>query len=205
MKNIILASFFAFSLLVSFTATAQLSKEEEKDWKKRLKALEPYQYKSLFEERETLQGDLTNAKKALSESDAQLDEKDNKISRIEGQLQAARSELTAANEKLREAAAKTGGSSGESGIYNEPGVVFRVQIGAFLNKEDLVKFAAGNKNFNAETDNSVQKFTLGVFKDYWQADTFKKYLRSMGVKDAWIVCFKDGQRVPLKDVLSGII
>jgi hypothetical protein len=80
-----------------------------------------------------------------------------------------------------------------------------VQIGAFLNKEDLVKFAGNNKNFNAETDNSVQKFTLGVFKDYWQADTFKKYLRQMGVKDAWIVCFKDGQRVPLKDVLSGII
>jgi hypothetical protein len=205
MKNIIVALFFAFTLLVSFTATAQLSKEEEKDWKKRLKALEPYQYKSLFEERETLQNDLSNAKKALSDTDAQLDEKDNKISRLEGQLQGARSELTAANEKIREAASRGGASGGESGIYNEPGVVFRVQIGAFLNKEDLVKFAGNNKNFNAETDNSVQKFTLGVFKDYWQADTFKKYLRQMGVKDAWIVCFKDGQRVPLKDVLSGII
>ncbi len=205
MKNILVASLFAFSLLVSFSASAQLSKEEEKDWKKRLKALEPFQYKSLFEERETLQNDLTNAKKALSESDAQLDEKDNKISRLEAQLQGARSELTDANEKLREAATRSAASGGESGIYNEPGVVFRVQIGAFLNKEDLVKFAGNNKNFNAETDNSVQKFTLGVFKDYWQADTFKKYLRQMGVKDAWIVCFKDGQRVPLKDVLSGII
>ena len=38
-----------------------------------------------------------------------------------------------------------------------------------------------------------------------EADTFKKYLREMGVKDAWIVSFKDGQRVPIKDVLEGVI
>jgi hypothetical protein len=27
----------------------------------------------------------------------------------------------------------------------------------------------------------------------------------MGVKDAWIVPFKDGQRVEIKDVLEGVI
>jgi len=26
----------------------------------------------------------------------------------------------------------------------------------------------------------------------------------MGVKDAWIVSFKDGKRVPIKDVLEGV-
>ena len=38
-----------------------------------------------------------------------------------------------------------------------------------------------------------------------QADTFKKYLREMGVKGAWIVAYKDGKRVPIKDVLEGVI
>ena len=80
-----------------------------------------------------------------------------------------------------------------------------MQIGAFRNK-DLSKYFDKNKNFSGEsTDDGVQKFTLGQFVDYWEADTFKKYLREMGVKDAWIVSYKDGVRVPLKDVLEGVI
>ena len=51
----------------------------------------------------------------------------------------------------------------------------------------------------------VKKNYLGVFRDYWEADTFKKYLREMGVSEAWIVSFKDGQKVPIKDVLEGVI
>ena len=48
-------------------------------------------------------------------------------------------------------------------------------------------------------------FTIGVFRDYWEADKFKKYMREMGVKDAWIVPFKDGVRVEIKDVLEGVV
>ena len=48
------------------------------------------------------------------------------------------------------------------------------------------------------------RYTLGEFRDYWEADKFKKYLREMGVKDAWIVPYKDGKRVPIKDVLEGV-
>jgi hypothetical protein len=51
----------------------------------------------------------------------------------------------------------------------------------------------------------MQKVTLGNFRDYWEADKFKKYLRDMGVKDAWIVPFKDGQRVDIKEVLEGVV
>lgn len=186
----------------AFGAQAQMSKQEEKDWQKRIKALQPEQYKALLEDNKRYQTELAAAKKELSTYDDKLDESESRIAKLDGQLESARLELQSANEKLRKAS--SGAGDGE-GIYNEPGVVFRVQIGALLNKQDLAKYAAGNKNFNAETDNSVQKFTLGVFRDYWQADTFKKYLRKMGVKDAWIVAYKDGKRVPLKEVLSGII
>ena len=30
-------------------------------------------------------------------------------------------------------------------------------------------------------------------------------MREMGVKDAWIVPYKDGQRVEIKDVLEGVL
>ena len=48
----------------------------------------------------------------------------------------------------------------------------------------------------------TKKYTLGFFGDYWEAENFKKYLREMGVKDAWIVAYKNGSRVELKDVLE---
>lgn len=84
------------------------------------------------------------------------------------------------------------------------GVVFKVQIGAFK-KKDMSKFFDNNPMFSGQDEDGLQKITIGFFKDYWEADTFKKYLREMGVKDAWIVPFKDGKRVPIKDVLEGVI
>jgi len=80
-----------------------------------------------------------------------------------------------------------------------------VQIGAFKNK-DLAKYFENNKNFSGDVDaDGVKKYTLGYFNDYWEADNFKKYIREMGVKDAWIVAYKNGQRVNLRDVLEGLL
>jgi len=63
-----------------------------------------------------------------------------------------------------------------------------------------------NPNFGGEkSQDGVNAYTIGLFRDYWEADTFKKYMREMGVKDAWIVPFKDGQRVDIKDVLEGVV
>jgi cation transport regulator ChaC len=79
-----------------------------------------------------------------------------------------------------------------------------VQIGAYIGK-DLSQFVSSNDDMAQEVAGNVQKYTLGTFTDYWQADKFKKHLRRMGVKDAWIVPYKDGSRVPMKDVLEGVI
>jgi len=85
------------------------------------------------------------------------------------------------------------------------GIVFKVQIGAFKNK-DLSKYFENNPNFSGEVkEGDPQRVTIGIFRDYWEADTFKKYLREMGVKDAWIVPYKDSQRVEIKDVLEGVV
>ena len=88
---------------------------------------------------------------------------------------------------------------------NPDGVVFKVQIGAFRNK-DLTKYFENNKNFSGDVDaDGTKKYTLGYFGDYWEGDRFKKYLREMGVKDAWIVPYKAGKRLNIKDVLEGIV
>ena len=61
----------------------------------------------------------------------------------------------------------------------------------------------GHRRFHAEEDeDGVKKYTIAAFRDYWEADLFKKYLREMGVNDAWIVSYKDGVRVQIESVLS---
>ncbi len=193
-------------MIFSVSSFAQLSKAEKKEWKKKAKeyAKNPASLKQLVEDNEVLQGQvskLTNDAKGLQ---SRISDKDAKLSELQDDLAKLRSDLSTAKAAAREAtqSKSTPSSSGEKMI---DGVVFKVQIGAFRNK-DLSKYFENNENFGGESgDDGLQKITLGQFRDYWEADTFKKYLREMGVKDAWIVPYKDGTRVPIKDVLEGVV
>lgn len=200
MKKSIALILIAFFCVATFEATAQMSKKERKEWKKRIKKLEPEQYKQLLDENKSLKGQVTSLKTELSNVDDRLSEKDEQIITYQSQVGDLREELA----RLQKAAPSRSVTTQQtgSGINENEGVVFKVQIGAFK-KKDLKKYD-NSDNFSAEEENGLQKYSLGVFRDYWEADTFKKYLREMGVKDAWVVSYKDGQRVPIKDVLEGV-
>lgn len=193
------------ALLFAGTQTfAQLSKQEKKEWKKKAKEFKsnPEALKQLTEEKQAADGQvaaLTNQVKQLkgsmSNKDARIAELEDQLSQIRGQLTAARAEIA----QLKEAGPAI------NPMDFSKGVVFKVQIGAFKNK-DLQKYFDNNPNFGGEAaEKGEQKLTIGVFRDYWEADTFKKYMRDMGVKDAWIVPYRDGQRVEIKDVLEGVV
>jgi hypothetical protein len=127
-----------------------------------------------------------------------MSSKDSRIAELEGQLTQAQSQLSAARAELTQL------QENPSPMDFSKGVVFKVQIGAFRNK-DLSKYFENNPNFGGEKgEDGSQRYTIGVFRDYWEADTFKKYMREMGVKDAWIVPYRDGTRVEIKDVLEGV-
>ena len=93
----------------------------------------------------------------------------------------------------------------EAPAANKKGLLYKVQIGAFKNF-DLREYFNNTENFSGEIDaDGTMRYTLGVFKEYWEADKFKQFLRKMGVKGAWVVAFKDGVRVELKDALEGAL
>jgi len=203
MKNFSVLLTLTLSLFVCVNAFGQLSKEEKKEWKRMAKqmAKDPAQLKTLMESEQQLQQEVTSIKEENQALQSQLDDKNEKIDELQENLTQLRADLSAAKTEL--AQASEAGTSGSSEAAM-PGVVFKVQIGAFRNK-DLSKYFDNNPNFAGEIRDETQKITLGNFRDYWEADTFKKYLREMGVKDAWIVPYKDGERVPIKDVLEGVI
>ncbi len=203
MKKSILIVVALFSIGICFETAAQMSKKEQKEWKKRIKRLTPEQYKTLLDDNKSLKSETASLKAELAGVDDRVADKDEQINQYQDQVADLKDQL-AASVAQQKKAARTSGPSIGSGIDDSKGVVFKVQIGAFKNK-DLSKYLDAGDNFSGETDeNGLKRYSLGVFRDYWEADTFKKYLREMGVKDAWIVSFKDGQRVPIKDVLENV-
>lgn len=195
---------FCLALIFSASQTvAQLSKKEKKEWKKKAKeySKNPANLKALVEDNDSNRGQLTTLNQKVNELQGRVSDQDAKIAELEDQLSRTRSQLTSANAELAQLK--------ETPVINpmdfSKGVVFKVQIGAFKNK-DLAKYFENNPNFGGEVkENEPQKITIGIFRDYWEADKFKKYMREMGVKDAWIVPYRDGQRVEIKDVLEGVV
>lgn len=195
-------------IFISYESTAQLTKEEEKELKSEIKSLSPATYKQLKD-------DLSDAQTKAIELDNQSSSMQQEINQLKSENAQLNSEVAdykkAAEAKVEEQRSSTpvaGDVADNYGDYEDQsskGVIFKVQIGAFKNF-DIRKYFGNHKNFSGEIDSDgTMKYTLGVFGDYWEADKFKKYLREMGVKGAWIVSYKDGKRVNIKDVLEGVI
>lgn len=198
MKRIVALSVFVLFVAVGFEASAQLSKSEQKEWKKRIKALEPEQFKTLVEENKSLKSQTASLKNELAGVDDKIADKDDQIASLQSQVSKLRDELADASTKPSRPVATTSSNSND-----QVGVVFKVQIGAYKSL-DMGEAQKNVDNFKQEEQDGLNKYTIGSFRDYWEADTFKKYLREMGVKDAFIVSYKDGQRVDIKEVLEGV-
>jgi len=205
MKNRLIL-LFCLALIFS-TATqsfAQLSKQEKKEWKKKAKeySKNPANLKQLIDDKQAADDLVASTNQKVTQLQGSISEKDAKLVELEDQLSQLRGQLTATKAELAQAKETP---AAPSPMDFSKGVVFKVQIGAFKNK-NLTKYFENNPNFGGEAkEGEPQKITIGIFRDYWEADTFKKYMREMGVKDAWIVPYRDGQRVEIKDVLEGVI
>ncbi len=190
MKNIFLP--LALLVSISISSFAQMTKTDEKEWAKKIKLLTPASYKQLVEDKSALENQVNSLKQENDVLKAQVADLNTKLKEAQA-AQQTNKQVTPSSTTVpaNEMAAK--------------GVVYKVQIGAFKNK-DLSKYFNNNKNFSGEVDaDGTKKYTLGAFPSYWEADNFKKYLREMGVSDAWVVAYKDGRRIELKDALEGTL
>jgi hypothetical protein len=83
------------------------------------------------------------------------------------------------------------------------GVVFKVQIGAF-GERDIDPELDTSVNLEVDAEEDLDKMVVGQFREYYKADELQNQLRAMGVETAWIVPYRDGQRVSLKEVLPDV-
>ena len=170
-------------------------KREIKKWKKKLKAMDPLKFRDMVEDYGAIRGQASGLKRQVEEQQGELEQ-------LRAQVAAKDDEVAQMQQRMQEMAQrqKPQDVSSNASTQWDKGIVFKVQIGAFRDK-DLTKFTETG-NFWAEDKDGVKKYTIGNFREYWEADAFKKYLREMGVKDAWIVSYENGVRTDIKDVLE---
>ncbi|WP_375579817.1 Ezrin/radixin/moesin family protein [Marivirga tractuosa] len=191
---------------MAFSVSAQLSRKEKKEMKKMAKELKrnPEQMKAMVEENESLKSSVASLNSQVENLEGQLSNKNAEIAAAKEEAQEAKAMAEAQRQRANEMAKKAKEQNNEPQALDDSGTWFKVQVGAFENI-DMSEYFKNNPNFSGETtEEGLQRITLGRFRDYWEADKFKKTLRQMGVKEAWIVPYKDGKRVPLKEVLENL-
>jgi hypothetical protein len=80
------------------------------------------------------------------------------------------------------------------------GVWYEVQIGAFKDF-NLDQYRDSLVNMKIDV-NSLKRLTLGSFDKYVQANKFKKDIRRMGIRDAFIIGKIDGERVKIRQAIA---
>lgn len=187
---------------ISTVSVAQLSKADKKEWKEKMKSAGLDGFKELSDERDAAVAKASSMEAELESLEVENTKLKSDVADYKKAAKEAAEKLAA--EKLARDKEEEGNSYGLYSRSVSKGVVYKVQLGAYKNF-DMTKYFNNHKNFSGEIDDDgTMKYTVGEFTEYWEAEQFKKLLREMGVKGAWIVSYQEGKRIPLKDALEGV-
>lgn len=173
-----------------------LSRAEEKQWKSKLKGLTPEKYKNLMTEYYGLEDRVSKLQQEVSSCEETALTKDERLKKYGAKLKEASAVVSSVKKQRGQRPALSPAKE-----LDNSGVFFKVQIGAYKNM-DLSQYS-GQENFGMDRSGDINKYMIGAFRDYREADDFKKYLRNMGLKDAWVVAYRDGSRVEVNEVIQG--
>ncbi len=81
------------------------------------------------------------------------------------------------------------------------GIVFKVQIGAFRSPISESVFNDMTPVMGEHTTNGFIRYTAGLFTGFQQAARAKDRVRDRGYRDAFVVAYRDGVRIPLGEAM----
>lgn len=188
--------------LLSATMVSAQSKEEKqrlKEEKKRekkelkiLKKMDPRQIKAM----------KVGLEKKISELEVCTASRDS----LSNAVYALQTKITEQETEIQESAGKAnakgkvGGSKSGNSIVPKKGIIFTVQLGAY--KEFNISEKMGTGGLQLDEDEGMSKYLLGTFKSLDKAEAFRNEIARMGIKDAWVVAFRDGKRITKEEADS---
>lgn len=141
-----------------------------------------------------LQNELSALRNDQSAADGNYQATRNELAQVQAQL---------ANVEQQLATARAALNNRDEVITDQQlvnGVIFRVQLGAFAQNRLNNDLDTGNA-LSLNEQNGLQKVVVAQFRTYSNAKTLRDQLRKMGVKDAFIVAYSDGNRIDVGEAL----
>ena len=101
-----------------------------------------------------------------------------------------KAQLSAAQKRLRQAFVAL------ESLRETKGLIYRVQI-AMLETEEMPPLPVEPDVMLIEEKDGYRKYVIGQFREYDSSVEFRDLIRKIGLKDAWVVPYVDGNRVEL--------
>ncbi len=81
------------------------------------------------------------------------------------------------------------------------GIVFKVQVGAFRNEVPAAAFSDMTPLTGETTSSGLIRYTAGMFTGIEGAQRAQQLVRERGYRDAFVVAYRDGQRIPVSEAV----
>lgn len=117
-----------------------------------------------------------------------INQKDEEIAQLETDLQAEKSKPAPA-------------PAVDPASVVPTGVAFKVQVGAYQ-KFNINEYFVDAKKIGYENVDGTNKYVIGYFTSFEAAKGFESDMKKMGIKDAWLVPYKDGERITDEEAAS---
>ena len=186
----------------------KLTKEEKKALKKEAKAMykDVAKLKVLKDAKKEAEEALAGNKKEVLRLKATQHDFEQRESVMLSTIDSLSARLRRAKDRIKElengkpVATANPTETNTTEVIAVKGVVFRVQVGAYKNRN----FDHNNtSDYTKENADGYNKHVLGSFTQYQSAKSFAAHLTQLGIKGAWVVAFKDGTRISVKEALGG--
>lgn len=191
MYKYILPTLAALAFTTSVSA-ADLTKEEKKAIKKELKGYkkDPASFKSMIDK----------YKETIDSNNAQIGRDNLAISQANSKYQDAQKKVDMMDADLKACLNKPEPKCPDADVLTIPatGTVYKVQLGLYR-KFDMNSYFDKPKYVGFEKADGMNRYIVSYFMDKDAAERFAADLRKLGLHDAFVAKYADGQRIYEKD------
>ncbi len=205
-KTLFLAVLLSFSSLLWAQKSDKDKEKREKEkkkkeierWEDRRDKTDPLQYKKMVEEKETLPAEVEGMKRSVESFNETMQTREKQVKALQDELGSVMNNVAVKSGGEGESGSTNGGGNSKKTDDLRKGVIFKVQVKWIADDAPIE-----GTNVTSEQADGKYKYTIGHFRDYWEAMSFRKYAKTLGLKDAFVVAYKDNARVEnIADVLS---
>ncbi len=204
MHKVSLLLFAAVLLAACSPKIAPVVGEDGTDWNARAAEYRenPGALRDFVEDCERSQEEMVALRQQLTGYESQSSDAQDQLSTAQASAEQAYQEIQTLRQQLT---ALENAQRPDEMITDQPaaqvkGVVFQVQLGAYAQNRVDSDMATGDALDLTDQD-GMQKVVVSRFRTYQNAANLRDRLKTMGVKDAFVVAMNDGQRIDVQEAI----